>query len=118
MANNKKYMSLLQGLIIKGVATSTKYLPKDVTIKLLKSEFTHKPVIGRKIALRPTLSDGVILTAKTDACIGRYAQYKEQHRISKICYIPTLEAIVSCLYNVDEVSTLANIVKVNKTRRI
>ena len=116
MSKKTKYIKVLQQLISKGVGTQSFYMPDDFIVKLSKSEFTLKPVTCSKIVLRPVLIDKwlggeVILTAKTEACVGKNSRKKEQHSINDIKDVNVLEAIVKELYSKDEVNALKNIIK-------
>lgn len=117
MARKTKYVKVLQQLISKGVGTQSFYMPDDFMVKLPVGEFTLKPVTCSKIVLRPVLIDKwlggeVILSAKTEACVGKNARKKEQHYIGDVKDVNALEAIVKELYSKDEVNALKNIIKV------
>ena len=112
----QNYTTTLQKLIAKGVATKTVFFREDFTIKLPRSNFSRKPVTCKSITLRPILIDryfagDVILTAKTEACVGKHARKKEQHNIKKIKSVPALEALVRELFSKDEAKALAKLVK-------
>ena len=116
MLKNTKYIKVLQQLIYKGVGTQSFYMPNNFTIKLSKSEFTMKPVTCSKIVLRPVLVDKwlggeVILSAKTEACVGKNSRKKEQHYIEDIKDVSALEALIKKLYSKDEINALKNIIK-------
>ena len=116
MAKKTEYVKVLQQLISKGVGTQSFYMPDDFTVKLPKGEFTLKPVTCSKIVLRPVLigklsGSEVILTAKTEACVGNNARKKEQHCIEDIKDVNALEALVKELYSKDEVNALKSIIK-------